>query len=202
MENQEQLSIAEATADVKGIKFRVDYVDSGLPQWLIEVAFVCLLLQAAINWTPVLHWMESHAPLAQAIIQTFGALVMYVGLMRGMRVLYRPMTTAWWIVIALNIAGFLPLLIPALTESVGLPVAVSLMLIYLPLGSAIAISYRGRLRWMGVWMALYILISSIVPVLVFLLFDPNSVIANLSLEIPTIGVIVLYAWALRRVLVK
>lgn len=201
MENQEQLSIAEATADVKGIKFRVDYVDSGLPQRLIEVAFVCLLLQAAINWTPVLHWMESHAPLAQAIIQTFGALVMYVGLMRGMRVLYRPMTTAWWIVIALNIAGFLPLLIPALTESVGLPVAVSLMLIYLPLGSAIAISYRGRLRWMGVWMALYILISSIVPVLVFLLFDPNSVIANLSLEIPTIGVIVLYAWALRRVLV-
>ena len=141
-------------------------------------------------------------PLAQAVIQTFGSLVMYVGLMRGMRPLYRPMTTAWWIVIALNIAGFIPLLFPALTESVGLPVAVSLMLIYLPLGSAIAISYRGRLRWTGIWMALYILISNFVPVLVFLLLDPNSVIANLSLEIPTIVVIAIYGWALRRVLVK
>lgn len=183
-------------------KYRVDHVDSGLPRWLIEVAFVCYLLQAAINWAPLMHWVEDHAPLASAVIQTFGALVMYFGLMRGMKPLYRPMTVAWWIVIALNIAGFVPLLFPALMETVGLPIAVSLMLVYLPLGCAIAFCYRGRLRQVGIWMALYILISSIIPVVSYLLVGPESGLANLPMEIPTIAVIVIYGWVQRRVLVK
>ena len=182
-------------------KYRVNHVDSGLPRWLIEVAFLCCLLQAAINWTPLMHWVEDNAPLASAIIQTFGAVVMYVGLMRGMKPLYRPMTIWWWIVIALNIAGFIPLLFPILIETVGLPIAVSLMLVYLPFGCAIAFNYRGRLRQVGIWMALYILISSIIPVLSFLLVGPDSGMANLSMEIPTIGVIIVYAWMMRRVLV-
>ena len=202
MNNREQLNAAVDTADVKELNYRVDYVDSGLPRWLIEAAFVCYLLQAAINWTPLMHWMEDHAPLVSAVIQTFGALVMYFGLMRGMKLLYRPMTVAWWIVIALNVAGFVPLLFPVLMVTIGLPVAVSLMLVYLPLGTAIVICYRGRLRQVGVWMALYILISSIVPVLSFLIFGPESGLTNLPLEIPTIGVIAIYGWAMRRVLVK
>jgi hypothetical protein len=140
--------------------------------------------------------------LALAVIQTFGALVMYFGLMRGMKPLYRPMTVAWWIVIALNIAGFVPLLFPALMETVGLPIAVSLMLVYLPLGCAIAFCYRGRLRQVGIWMALYILISSIIPVVSYLLVGPESGLANLPMEIPTIAVIVIYGWVQRRVLIK
>ena len=183
-------------------KYRVDYVESGLPRWLIEVAFVCYLLQAAINWTPLMHWMEEHAPLASAIIQTFGALVMYFGLMRGMKPLYMPMTAAWWIVIVLNIAGFVPLLFPSLIEVLGLPVAVSLMLVYLPFGCAIAYNYRGRLRQVGIWMALYILISSIIPVLWFLLGGYDSKIITYLMEISTIGVIIIYAWVQRRVLIK
>ena len=202
MENQEQLNVAADMEDAKEIRFRVDYVESGLPRWLIEAAFVCFLLQSASNWTPLMHWMEAHVPLALAAVQTFGSLVMYVGLMRGMKPLYRPMTTAWWVVIALNIAGFLPYLVPELLYTIGLPLAVSLMLIYLPMGMAIAICYRGRLRQVGVWMALYILISSIVPVLSFLIFGPESGLTNLPLEIPTIGVIAVYGWAMRRVLVK
>ena len=202
MENQEQLNVAAVTADAKGIRFRVDHVESGLPRWLIEAAFVCLLLESASNWTPLMHWMEAHVPLALAAVQTFGPLVMYVGLMRGMKPLYRPMTTAWWVVIALNIAGVLPYLAPGLLYTIGLPLAVSLMLIYLPLGMAIAICYRGRLRWVGVCMALYILISSIVPVLSLLLFGPESGLANLPLEIPTVGIIAIYGWTMRRVLVK
>lgn len=202
MENQEQLNVAAVTADAKEIRFRVDYVESGLPRWLIEAAFVCLLLESASNWTPLMHWMEAHAPLALAAVQTFGPLVMYVGLMRGMKPLYRPMTAAWWVVIALNIAGVLPYLAPGLLYTIGLPLAVSLMLIYLPLGMAIAICYRGRLRWVGVCMALYILISSIVPVLSLLLFGPESGLANLPLEIPTVGIIAIYGWTMRRVLVK
>ena len=202
MENQEQLNVAADMEDAKEIRFRVDYVESGLPRWLIEAAFVCFLLQSASNWTPLMHWMEAHVPLALAAVQTFGSLVMYVGLMRGMKPLYRPMTTAWWVVIALNIAGFLPYLVPELLYTIGLPLAVSLMLIYLPMGMAIAICYRGRLCWVGVCMALYILISSIVPVLSLLLFGPESGLANLPLEIPTVGIIAFYGWAMRRVLVK
>lgn len=182
-------------------QYRVNRVDSGLPRWLIEVAFLCYLLQAAINWAPLMHWMEEHASLASAVIQTFGALVMYFGLMRGMKPLYRPMTWAWWLVILLNVAGFLTLVIPAIMYSIGLPVAVSLMLVYLPFGCAIAYNYRGRLRQVGIWMALYILISSIIPVVSFLLVGPESGLANLPMEIPTVGVIVMYAWAQRRVLI-
>lgn len=184
-------------------KYRVNHVDSGLPRWLIEAAFVCYLMQAVINWGPLLNHMTSDPRLSwiRAIVQTFGAVVMYVGLMRGMKSLYRPMTAAWWIVIALNLAGFVTDLIPSFIYSIGLPVAVALMLVYLPFGCAIAYCYRGRLRQVGIWMAIYILISSIIPVLTFLLFPADSWIGNLSLEIPTIGVIIIYAWVQRRVLV-
>lgn len=202
MDSQEQCEAAFEAAESIESKYWVDYVESGLPRWLIEAAFVSYLLQAAINWTPLMHWMEEHAPLASATIQTFGALVMYYGLMRGMKPLYRPMTVAWWIVIALNVAGFVPLLFPVLMATVGLPVAMSLMLVYLPFGCTIAYNYRGRLRQVGIWMALYILISSIIPVISFLLVGPESGLANLSMEIPTIAVIIIYAWVQRRVLIK
>lgn len=202
MSHQEQgMTAFEAVESIES-KYRVNNVDSGMPRWLIEAAFVCCLMQAVCNWSPLLHWMEEHASWALAVIQTFGALVMYIGLLRGMKPLYRPMTVGWWIVIALNIAGFVAVLIPALMGPVGLPVAVSLMVVYLPLGCAIAYCYRGRLRQVGIWMALYILISSIVPVLTCLLFPADSWIGNLSLEVPTIAVIVIYAWVLRRVLVS
>ena len=180
----------------------VNHVNSGLPRWLIEAAFVCYLLQAIVNWAPLLHWMnDAHLSWVRGIVQTFGPVVIYVGLMRGMKPLYRPLTVWWWIVIALNLAGFVTELVPALMFSVGLPVAVSLMLVYLPLGSAIIYTYRGRLRQVGLWMVLYITISSIIPVVSFLLVGPESGLANLPLEIPTIAVIIIYAWVQRRVLI-
>lgn len=180
----------------------VNHIDSGFPRWLIEAAFVCYLLQAVVNYAPLMHWMDdAHLSWVRGIVQTFGAVVMYVGLMRGMKSLYRPFTVWWWIVIALNLLGFMTELVPALMYRVGLPVAVSLMLVYVPLGSAILYNYRGRLRQVGVWMVLYILISSIIPVVSFLLVGPESGLANLSMEIPTIAVIVIYAWVQRRVLI-
>ena len=180
----------------------VNHVNSGLPRWLIEAAFVCYLLQAVLNWAPLLHWVnDAHLSWVRGIVQTFGPVVMYVGLMRGMKPLYRPLTVWWWIVIALNLVGFVTELVPALMFSVGLPVAVSLMLVYVPLGSAIIYTYRGRLRQVGLWMVLYITISSIIPVVSFLLVGPESGLANLPLEIPTIAVIIIYAWVQRRVLI-
>ena len=201
MEKEQKQTIIEKTESIESQSL-VNHVDSGLPRWLIEAAFVCYLLQAVLNWAPLLHWMnDAHLSWLRGIVQTFGPVVMYVGLMRGMKSLYRPFTVWWWIVIALNLLGFMTELVPALMYRVGLPVAVSLMLVYVPLGSAILYNYRGRLRQVGVWMVLYILISSIIPVVSFLLVGPESGLANLSMEIPTIAVIVIYAWVQRRVLI-
>lgn len=180
----------------------VNHVDSGLPRWLVEAAFVSYLLQAVFNWAPLLHGMnDAHLSWVRAIFQTFGAVVMYVGLLRGTKPLYRPFTVWWWVVIALNLVGFVTEMIPSIMYVVGLPVSVSLMLVYLPLGCAIAFSYRGRLCQVGIWMALYILISIMVPVISFLLVGPKSGLANLPMEILTIAVIVVYAWVQRRVLI-
>lgn len=201
MDQLEKDNITIETAESIESKYLQNHVDSGLPRWLIEAAFLCFLLQAASNWTPLMHWLENHALAALAFVQTFGAVTMYIALLRGMRLLYRPFTVGWWIVIVLNLAGFVTQMIPSVMYSIGLPIAVSLMLVYLPFGCLIAFCYRGRLRQVGIWMALYILISSIVPVLSYLLFGPESGMANLPLEIPTIGVIVIYAWTMRRVLV-
>lgn len=201
MDQLEKDNITIETAESIESKYLQNHVDSGLPRWLIEAAFLCFLLQAASNWTPLMHWLENHALAALAFVQTFGAVTMYIALLRGMRLLYRPFTVGWWIVIVLNLAGFVTQMIPSVMYSIGLPIAVSLMLVYLPFGCLIAFCYRGCLRQVGIWMALYILISSIVPVLSYLLFGPESGMANLPLEIPTIGVIVIYAWTMRRVLV-
>ena len=152
MESTEKKDATIEMAESIESKYRVNYVDSGLSRWLIEAAFLCYLLQAVCNWTPLLHWMESHAPTALAIIQTFGAVVMYIGLLRGMKPLYRPYQVWWWLMIALNLAGFVTTMIPALMYSIGLPIAVSLMLVYLPFGCLIAFSYLGRLRHVGIWM--------------------------------------------------
>ena len=201
MEKEQKQTIIEKTESIESQSL-VNHVDSGLPRWLIEAAFVCYLLQAVLNWAPLLHWMnDAHLSWLRGIVQTFGPVVMYVGLMRGMKPLYRPLTVWWWLVIALNLAGFVTELIPTLMYSIGLPVAVSLMLVYVPLGSAIIYNSRGRLRQVGLWMVLYILISSIIPVVSFLLVGPESGLANLPLEIPTIAVIVIYAWMQRRVLI-
>ena len=201
METKEQHNCTIEAAESIESRYRVDFVESGLPRWLIEAAFVCMVLQAVMDWSPLLKWTEAHCPWMQAIISTFGALVMYVALMRGSRKLYRPFTVGWWAVIVLNILGFLSLPFPSLYEYFGLPVALSLILVYLPFGCLIAYSYRGRYRLVGIWMAIYILVSSVVPVLWYLAGAPASGIANWLMEFSTVGVILVYGWVMRRVLI-
>ena len=178
----------------------VNHVESGQPRWLIEIAFVCLILQGITTWTPILHWFMEHAPILLAIIQTFGAVVMFYAVMQGMKSLYKPFTYLWWIVIALNLAGFVTTSIPVINEIIGIPIAISLMLVYIPLGCSIAIFYRGRLQQVGIWMVLYILISAIIPV-VWFLFANDSSLMDILLESSTIGVVFIFAWMLRRVLI-
>lgn len=178
----------------------VNHVKSGQPRWLIEMAFVCLILQGITTWTPILHWFMEHAPILLAIIQTFGAVVMFYAVMQGMKSLYKPFTYLWWIVIALNLAGFVTTSIPVINEIIGIPIAISLMLVYIPLGCSIAIFYRGRLQQVGIWMVLYILISAIIPV-VWFLFANDSSLMDILLESSTVGVVFIFAWMLRRVLI-
>jgi len=202
METTKQNDAAIGAAESIESKYRVDYVESGLPRWLIESAFVCIVIQAVFNWRPVMDLTETDFFWLRAIINTFGSMVMYIGLLRGCRSLYRPFKAWWYTLIVLDILGFLTMLVPLLDDYFGLPVAVSLMLVYLPFGSLIAYCYRGRLRQVGIWMALYILVSSIVPVLWYLSGAPDSGIVNWLMEICTVGVILVYGWMQRRVLIK
>jgi hypothetical protein len=198
---EQQQAIVEDAVSIED-QCTVNHLDAGLPRWLIEAAFVCYLFQAVLNWSPLMHWFnDAHLSWVSAIVQTLGPVVMYVGLMRGMKPLYRPFKIWWWVVIALNLAGFVTGMIPAIMFSVGLPLAVSLMLVYVPLGCLLMYNYRGRLWQVGLWMVLYILVSSILPVVSFLIVGPESGLANLPMEIPTIAVIVVYAWVQRRVLI-
>jgi len=201
METKENGATIEVAESIES-KYRVDYVESGLPRWLIESAFVCMVIEAVFDWGPVMDLTEADFFWLRAIVNTFGTLVMYIALLRGCRSLYRPFQAWWWALIVLDVLGFLTMLVPAIGDCCGLPVAVSLMLVYLPFGCLIAYCYRGRLRQVGIWMALYILISSIVPVLWYLLGAPDSGIVNWLMEITTVGVILVYAFVLRRVLVK
>ncbi|MBR7023340.1 MAG: hypothetical protein IKI09_07715 [Bacteroidales bacterium] len=51
----------------------VNHVDSGLPRWLIEAAFVCYLLQAAVNYAPLMHWMDdAHLSWCEASYRPLG----------------------------------------------------------------------------------------------------------------------------------
>lgn len=201
METKESSAAFEAAKGIES-KYRVDYVESGLPRWLIEAAFVCIVIQAAFNWGPVMDLTEADFFWLRAIVNTFGSLVMYIALLRGCRTLYRPFQAWWWVLIVLDVLGFITMLVPAIDDLCGLPVAVSLMLVYLPFGCLITFCYRGRLRQVGIWMALYILISSIVPVLWYLSGAPDSGIVNWLMEFSTVGVILVYGWVMRRTLVK
>lgn len=202
METKAEHSATVEVAESIESKYRVDYVESGLPRWLIEAAFVCMVVEAVFNFGPVMDLTDEHFFWLRAIVNTFGTLVMYIALLRGFRSLYRPFQAWWWAIIVFDVLGFLTMLVPAIDDFCGLPVAVSLMLVYLPFGSLIAYCYRGRLRQVGIWMALYILLSCIVPVLWYLLGAPDSGIGNWLMEFCTVGVILVYGWAMRRALIK
>ena len=103
-------------------KYRVDYVESGLPRWLIEEAFVCIVIQAVFNWSPVIDLTDENFFWLRAIINTFGTLVMYIALLRGCRRLYRPFQAWWWVLIVLDVLGFLTMLVAVIDDFCGLHV--------------------------------------------------------------------------------
>ena len=95
MEAKEQHVATIEVANSIESMYKVDYVESGLPCWLIEAAFVCIVIKAIFNFGPLMDLTEADFFWLWTIVNTFGTMVMYIGLLRGCRSLYRPFQ-AWW----------------------------------------------------------------------------------------------------------
>lgn len=176
----------------------INHLDSGLKRWIIEFAFAVMVISAICTATNILNWMRAELPLVNAILQTVGMVVIYWAYLRGMKKLPRPLATLWWLAIALNLLGFLCSAIPAVDAIFGLPVALALQPVYLPLGTGLLMLYRGRLMHTGIWMIVRILVVSYLPIFYDVL-QPHFPL--LLLDVITVGVELIYAWVLRRALV-
>lgn len=147
----------------------INHLTSGLPQWVITVAFIIMVAAAICTITQIDYWLKEHASAVIALINTVGMVIMYYATMRGMKRLYHPLTALWIIVLVLNIISFISILIePALPE-VSFITACALPLAYLPLGTLITIWYRGRMQQVGIWMIVRILVDFFLPIAWYML---------------------------------
>ena len=175
----------------------INRLTSGLPQWVITVAFIIMVAAAICTITSLDSWGKENAPLAIAIINTVGMLIMYYATMRGMKRLYHPLTALWIIVLVLNIISFISILIePALPE-VSFITACALPLAYLPLGTLITIWYRGRMQQVGIWMIVRILVDFFLPIAWYMLgIGLNDIFLDSIIVVTEL----IYAWQFYRLL--
>ena len=175
----------------------INHLTSGLPQWVITVAFIIMVAAAICTITQIDYWLKEHASAVIALINTVGMVIMYYATMRGMKRLYHPLTALWIIVLVLNIISFISILIePALPE-VSFITACALPLAYLPLGTLITIWYRGRMQQVGIWMIVRILVDFFLPIAWYML---GIGINNLFLDSIIVIVELIYAWQFFRLL--
>jgi len=175
----------------------INHLTSGLPQWVITVAFIIMVAAAICTITQIDYWLKEHASAVIALINTVGMVIMYYATMRGMKRLYHPLTALWIIVLVLNIISFISILIePALPE-VSFITACALPLAYLPLGTLITIWYRGRMQQVGIWMIVRILVDFFLPIAWYMLGIGLNVIFLDSIIVVTE---LIYAWQFYRLL--
>ena len=153
---------------------RIDYLDSGLSRPVIEAAIIIMYASAILSYSPVSCWMSERIPFVQALINTVGMVIVYYAYLRGMKPLQHPHAA----------------------------VAAALPLIYLPLGILIMVWYRGHLEHAGILMIIRILVVSLVPVAFYLLGLLEKTSWRIIQEVITIGVELVYVWALRRTLIN
>ena len=67
----------------------INRLTSGLPKWVITVAFIIMVAAAICTITQIDHWLKEHASAVIALINTVGMVIMYYAMMRGMKRLYR-----------------------------------------------------------------------------------------------------------------
>ena len=186
MEYQALNESAQMEANAKKRSIYINKVDSGMPRWLIELGFVLFVAQAVSTENTIFNWIESHGmEIPRSIVFLIGDLILYYGMMVGMKPLRRPFTTLWWILIVLDMAGNITFIA---SDSI-IPLA------FLPLGFAIAFFYRGWLQWVGILMVGHMVTMIILPIM----FDPFLPI--LLVDIIAIAGQVVFGWSMRRVLV-
>ena len=194
MEYQALNESAQMEANAKKRSIYINKVDSGMPRWLIELGFVLFVAQAVSTENTIFNWIESHGmEIPRSIIFLIGDLILYYGMMVGMKPLRRPFTTLWWILIVLDMAGNITFI--ASDSIIDLVLAIANPLAFLPLGFAIAFFYRGWLQWVGILMVGYMVTMIILPIMLY------PFLPILLVDIIAIAGQIAFGWSMRRVLI-
>ena len=194
MEYQAFNESAQMKANAKKRSIYINKVDSGMPRWLIELGFVLFVAQAVCTENTIFNWIESHGmEIPRSIIFLIGDLILYYGMMVGMKPLRRPFTALWWILIILDMAGNITFV--SSYSIVNLVLAIANPLAFLPLGFAIAFFYRGWLQWVGILMVGYMVTMIILPIML------APFLSILLIDLIAIAGQIAFGWSMRRVLI-
>ena len=194
MEYQALSESAQMKANAKKRSIYINKVDSGMPRWLIELGFVLFVAQAVSTENTIFNWIESNGmEIPRSILFIIGDLILYYGMMVGMKALRRPFTTLWWILIVLDMAGNITFI--ASDSIINMVLAIANPLAFLPLGFSIAFFYRGWLQWVGILMVGYMVTMIILPIML----DPFLPV--LLIDIIAIAGQIAFGWSMRRVLI-
>ena len=194
MEYQALSESAQMKANAKKRSIYINKVDSGMPRWLIELGFVLFVAQAVSTENTIFNWIESHGmEIPRSIIFLIGDLILYYGMMVGMKPLRRPFTALWWILIILDMAGNITFM--SSYSIVNLVLAIANPLAFLPLGFAIAFFYRGWLQWVGILMVGYMVTMIILPIMLY------PFLPTLLVDLIAVAGQIAFGWSMRRVLV-
>lgn len=183
----------------------VYHLESPLPRWAVEAAFGMMVLAAVLTISPVSQYMYAHCAWLKALINTIGDVVIYTALCLAMRRLPHPLK-GWWItLLVLVVAGCTTSLLRSVeawrdTMEIGDVLIAGLTpLVYIPLGALLLAYYRGALAQAGVWMMIRSIVCNLLPI-VWVLMGVND--DFIVLDILYVAINILYAWSLRRVLVR
>jgi hypothetical protein len=194
MEYQALSESAQMKANAKKRSIYINKVDSGMPRWLIELGFVLFVAQAVSTENTIFNWIESNRmEIPRSILFIIGDLILYYGMMVGMKALRRPFTTLWWILIVLDMAGNITFI--ASDSIINLVLAIANPLAFLPLGFAIAFFYRGWLQWVGILMVGYMVTMIILPIML------APFLSILLIDLIAIAGQIAFGWSMRRVLI-
>ena len=194
MEYQALSETAQMKANTEKQSLYIDKVNSDMPRWLIELGFVLYVAQAVCTENTITNWIESNGlTIPRSIIFLIGDLILFYGMMVGMKPLRHPFTTLWWILIILDMAGNITFALP--DSIINLALAIANPLAFLPLGFAIAYFYRGWLQWVGILMVGHMVTMIIFPIML----DP--ILPWLLIDLIAIAGQIAFGWSMRQVLV-
>ena len=194
MEYQALSETARMKANTEKQSIYINKVNSGMPRWLVELGFVLYVAQAVCTENTITNWIESNGlTIPRSIIFLIGDLILFYGMMVGMKPLRHPFTTLWWILIILDMAGNITFALP--DSIINLALAIANPLAFLPLGFAIAYFYRGWLQWVGILMVGHMVTMIIFPIML----DP--ILPWLLIDIIAIAGQIAFGWSMRQVLV-